>query len=228
MTRISRRNLLAVGAAAASAAARPRLPMAAAGCRYPPLGAIRYNVYRKGLRVGEHVARFRRDGDDLKVTNDIELVVRFFGIPVYRYAHRNEEIWRNGRLHAVTSKTNKDGKKFDLTAERREGVLHVRGRKGELAIEGDILTASLWHPQTPKVERLLDIEDGVVKQIRGRARGTEQIPGPSGERRAKHYRIRGDMDRDLWYGDDCRLLRVAFDASKDGSRIVLEPRAFET
>lgn len=226
MMHTSRRSLLAAGAAAAGLAALPRLPRAADGCRYPPLGTIQYRVYRNGSRLGEHVATFRRKGEDLVVTNDIELVARLFGIPVYRYAHRSEEIWRDGLLRAASSTTDKDGKTFELSAERRDGVLQVRGRKGELSLQGDVITSSLWHPDTPEAQRLLDIEDGVIKRISGRRRASETVPGPDGARRAQHYRIDGDMGRDVWYGRECRLLRVEFDTKKDGSHITLEPTAF--
>jgi hypothetical protein len=220
----SRRQFLATTGAAAGLAAVPRLPLAA-GCTRPPMGKIVYRVRRKGSPVGEHVATFAREGADLVVTNDIELVVGILGIPVYRYEHRNEEIWRDGVLQAASSRTNKDGKTFDLTAERRDGTLHVEGRKGKLTLDGNVLTTSLWHPETPEAEQLLDIEDGVVKDVRGRRKGDARVPGPDGKLPATHYRIDGDMTRDLWYGNDCRLLRVAFDTSKDGSRISLETTA---
>ena len=225
MIATSRRGFLATSAAL-TVAALPRVSLAAA-CDRPPLGKIVYRVLRKGDPLGEHVATFRRDGDDLVVTNDIELVAKILGIPVYRYEHRNEEIWRDGALQAVSSHTNKDGKKFDLTAERRGGTLHVKGRKGELALDGDVLTTSLWHPETPNAKQLLDIEDGVVKAVSGTMTGRERVPGPNGKRPAKHYRIDGDMTRELWYDAGCRLLRVEFDTKKDGSRIVLEPTTIE-
>jgi hypothetical protein len=222
----SRRRFMTATAAAAGLTVLPRFT-SAADCPLPPSGRIVYRVRRNGDPVGEHVATFARDGPELRVTNDIELVVTVIGIPVYRYEHRNEEIWRHGILQSASSRTNKDGKKFDLTAERRDGTLHVEGRKGKLSLDGDVLTTSLWHPDTPKVTQLLDIEDGVVKDVRATEKGRERVSGPRGKLAAWHYRINGDMTRDLWYGDECRLLRVAFDTSKDGSRITLEPTAIE-
>jgi len=226
MIDISRRGFLTTSAAAAGLAALPRMPLAA-DCSRPPMGQIVYRVLRKGDPLGEHVATFKRDGADLVVTNDVELVAKILGIPVYRYEHRNEEIWRDGVLQAASSHTNKDGEKFDLTAERRDGKLHVTGRKGELTLTGDVLTTSLWHPETPNAERLLDIEDGVIKNVSGTMTGKQRVPGPNGKLTAKHYRIDGELTRDLWYDGDCRLLRVEFDTSKDGSRIILEPTAIE-
>jgi hypothetical protein len=223
---ITRRGFLATGAAGFGLALLPRFALAA-DCRTPPLGRIVYRVLRKGSPLGEHVASFERRGEDLVVRNDIELVARIFGIPVYRYEHSNEEIWRGGVLQAVTSKTNKDGKKFDLSGERRDGVLHVSGRKGDLALEGEVLTTSLWHPDTPFAAQLLDIEDGHMKQIEGLRKDREAVPIPQGRTTARHFRLTGDMERDLWYDDACRLLRVEFNTKKDGSRITLEPTAVE-
>lgn len=226
MTITTRRRFLAFGAAAAGVAAMPRMPFAA-GCTRPPLGTSIFQIFRKGDVVGEHVLTLERDAGDLVVTNDIEIVVKFFGIPVYRYEHQNREVWRDGTLQAVSSKTNKNGKTFDLTGERRDGALYVEGREGELTIDGDILTTSLWHPGTREASELLDIEVGEVEQVRVSRTGTERVPGPDGQIEAEHYRIDGDLQRDVWYDRDCRLVRVAFDAGKDGSRITLEPKAIK-
>lgn len=223
MQRTSRRHVLAGGAAAIGLAFMPRLSLATPECGLPQVRRISYRVLRKGSPFGEHVLTLRRAGDDLIVRNDIEIVARMFGIPVYRYEHNNEEIWRDGRLQSVSSETDKNGKAFDLSAERRDGVLHVKGRKGELALKGDILTTSLWHPQTPFADRLLDIEDGVMKQVSGRLESREAVPTPGGDSSARHYRLSGEMEREIWYDAACRLVRVEFNTKKDGSRITLEP-----
>jgi hypothetical protein len=247
----TRRSVLGLGVAGLGLSLAPRLARAAdtasatstasssasngvgesalAACDRPPLGRIAYDVVRKGDRLGEHVATFRADGADFIARNDIEIVARVLGIPVYRYEHTNEEIWRDGKLQAVTSSTNKNGKKIELAGERKgDGKLHLTGKKGELALEGPVLTTSLWHPHTPAADRLLDIEDGFMKSVTGRYEAKEEVPLPDGSTRARHYRLSGGFERDVWYDDACRLLRVAFETKRDGSLIVLEPKAVET
>ena len=182
-----------------------------------------YRVLRKGRKLGEHVGTVTEDGGAIIARNDVELVARLFGIPVYRYEHSSEEVWHDGILQRVTSKTNKDGKKIELRGERRKGVLHVTGRNGEIDVEGRGLTSSLWHPCTPYASHLLDIEDGVLKSVQSKPKAEEKVPTPNGGMSARHFRLTGDMERDLWYDAGCHLLRVEFNTKKDGSRITLEP-----
>lgn len=192
-------------------------------CAFPPLGEIAYHVLREGATFGEHIATFTRDGADFVARNDIEIVARVLGIPVYRYTHWSEEVWRDGLLMEVRSKTNKDGKKDELRGERKDGVLHVRGDGKTHALPGAVLTTSLWHGRTPEAETLLDIEDADLRAVAGEFLGREEVPVANKPRPARHYLLQKEMKRDIWYGADCRLLRVGFNTKKDGSRIELQP-----
>jgi len=205
------------------AATAPADGAANGGCAFPPLGEIKYHVLREGATFGEHVARFTRDGDDFVARNDIEIVARLLGIPVYRYTHWSEEVWRDGLLMELRSGTNKDGKKDEVRGERKNGVLKVRGDGKTHALPGFVLTTSLWHGRTPEAETLLDIEDADLREVAGRFVGEEQVKVAGKPQPAQHYLLSEDMKRDIWYGADCRLLRVGFNTKKDGSRIELQP-----
>ncbi|RDD60718.1 DUF6134 family protein [Ferruginivarius sediminum] len=225
MFELNRRDLLAAGAAGVGLSMLPRLA-AADGCVFPPEGSIGYRVLREGDEIGQHIATFKRRGDDLIAINDIEIVVKMLGIPVYRYEHRSEEVWKKGWLTAVESTTNKDGKKKSLRGERRDEAMRlvVNGEKNR-SVSGYVVTTSLWHRDTPFEQGLMDIEDGEVKLIKGQLVARETVPVGNGEVEARHYSVTGEMARELWYDDRCRLVRVEFNTKKDGSRIILEPMA---
>ncbi len=63
----------------------------------------------------------------------------------------------------------------------------------------------------------------MVKAVRPRLVGRERVPVGGRPVEAKHYALRGQIRRDLWYDADCNLVRVAWRA-RDGSEITLEPR----
>ena len=239
--RLTRRSLVLGAAAGATVTASPgRFALHAAesgaaqkaapalDCEFPPLGEIAYHVLREGATFGKHIATFKRDGEDFIARNDIEIVARVFGIAVYRYTHWSEEIWRDGLLMDVRSETNKDGKKKSVRGERKDGVLNVRGDGREHALSGFVLTTSLWHGRTPEAEVLLDMEDAELREIGTRFVGTEKVKVEGQPKPARHYLLSRDMERDVWYGEDCRLLRVGFNTKKDGSRIELQPYDIQT
>lgn len=226
---VCRRELLAAGAAVAGLSLLPSVlhPSArAAGEPTQPEGTIRYRILRQGATLGEHETRVVRVGSVLEVENDMEIVARLLGIPVYRYEHRSREVWHDGRLTRVEARTNKDGKRKALEVERREHALHVMVDGERRRVAGDILTTSLWHRDTPFQRQLLDIEDGKLHAVEGHDLGEETVPVAGTPQSARHHRIaRSDRPdwRHVWYDKAGRLVRVEFVTRKDGSRITLEP-----
>lgn len=228
MFALNRRDLLAAGTAGAGLALLP-WSAAAGNCVFPPDGTVRYRVLRKGDEIGKHVTTIARRGDELIAVNDIEIVVTVLGIPAYRYEHRSREVWTKGWLTAVESETNKDGKKKSLRGERRNDALRLTiDDEKKRSMAGYVITTSLWHRDTPFEQALLDIEDGDVKLVRGEFVANEPVPVGDGRVKARYYKLRGEMARDLWYDERCRLVRVEFDTKKDGSRITLETASVET
>lgn len=223
-----RRTLLAAGLAGAGLSLLPAVSRARAEtCVFPPSETIHYKILRKGDKLGEHIASFTRDGNTLIARNDMEIVARLLGIPVYRYEHTSEEIWNDGWLTAVRSKTNKDGKKKRLEGSRSDHALRYTADGQKRTLSGYVLTTSLWHRDTPHERNLLDIEDGDVKTVQGHLVGTEEVPVAGNMVQAKHFRLASggrDAWREVWYDDACRLVRVEFENGKDGSRITLEPK----
>jgi hypothetical protein len=81
-----------------------------------------------------------------------------------------------------------------------------------------VLPSSFWNPRTVEQTELVDIVDGSTQHISIAAGGTEPLEIGGRRVEARHYQMRGDIDRDLWYGLDGQLLKIEFEA-EDGSRI---------
>ena len=222
---LGRRALLTGTAAGAVGLAAPPLPAAT-----PRLTVFR--IEREGDPIGTHTIRFPPPGVDgtRRVLTEIDITVTVLGFTAYEYRQRAEEVWRGGLLRALRTRTTRSrDPDRAVEAERRDGALHVERRKDgavtdRYTVVGEVLTTSLWHPATPGQTRLLGLEDGKLREIEGRATGTETIAVPGGETRAEHHELRGDFARELWYTPGGRILRAAFNAERDGSRIVLTPQ----
>ena len=226
-----RRGLLKValrftGAAlAATLLPGARLPGAAAqACRvFPPDGEVDFMALRQGRVVGRHRIRFSRAGGRFVVRSDVEIETGPPGARRFRFVHHAEEVWVDGWLHAVVSDTEVDGRRYRLRAERRDGIFQGSVNGLAFTVSGYIIPSSLWHRDTPASEALFDTVDGMVKVVRPRLVGRERVPVGGRPVEAKHYALRGQIRRDLWYDADCNLVRVAWRA-RDGSEIILEPR----
>ena len=224
---MQRRRLLQLTGAAVAITLLPvmHLPLRAVGaCRvFPPDGETDFTALRHGRVVGRHRIRFSRAGGRFVVRSDVEIEAGPPGAPLFRFVHHAEEVWVGGWLHAVVSDTDDDGRLYRLRAERRDGIFQGIVNGMAFTVSGYIIPSSLWHRDTPASEALFDTVDGMVKVVRPRFVGRERVPVRGQPVEAKHYALRGQIRRDLWYDADCNLVRVAWRA-RDGSRIVLEPR----
>ncbi|MEX0759282.1 MAG: DUF6134 family protein, partial [Tistlia sp.] len=141
--------------------------------------------------------------------------------------HSAEERWRDGWLYGLDSRTRIGERRHRLRSARDE--LALRGTRDGLAfsVSGYVVPSSLWHPETPRLEALLDSVTGRSRVIRGR-RGPRQSvalwPAGAGRVEATRWRVGGELRRELWYDAGGRLVRARFPAP-DGSPVVLQRQA---
>lgn len=223
--RLNRRRFLA-GAAALSAL--PLLPTPARALAVPPSGVMAFDVFRSGDAIGEHILEFRTDGDRLAVDIAIDLRVTLAFIPVYRYRHRNREIWENGRLVSLTTETDDDGTAFAVRAEASADGLEVDGSEGRFLAPADTLSTSYWRADTVRQNQLLDTQHGRMVEIASQPVGEQVIAAGDRPVVAERFRTEGDLELDVWYSDVGQWVKLAFTtrgatidyALRDGSAIV--------
>lgn len=201
------------------------LPGTARACElFPRQEAWRFLVLRHGSVIGEHVFGFSRrgpgEGGDFVVEVAIDIAVEMLGLTLFRFTHRAEEVWRDGRLQSLVTATDDDGTLWRVESERRDGAL--RGHVNDVAfdVSGFVIPASLWHRDTPRTQVLFGTIDGRTKVINSADLGEETVTAGGREVAARHWRLTGELERDVWYGPDCGIARVTFPA-RDGSLITL-------
>jgi hypothetical protein len=176
---------------------------------FPRDAKLDYLALRHDEVVGRQQLRFSRDSGDFTVRRDVELELQRLGGPAYRFVHHSQEIWANGWLSELISDTDDDGTLWRVRAERDENDIFKGVVNGlHFTVSGYAITSSLWHRDTPTQEALLDVIDARVKLIRGRDLGLETITLRGGEVEARHYSIWGEIQREVWYDTECRLVRV--------------------
>ena len=120
--------------------------------------SIAFHVYRDGRPMGHHEVRFERAGEDLTVEVDILLEVQIAFITVFRYRHQNREVWRDGKLLAIDTRTDDDGKDYWLRGRASTAGFQVEGSSGSFLAPADIMPTSYWNPETVKRRQMLDTQ----------------------------------------------------------------------
>ena len=197
-------------------------PGTARACElFPKVPGWRFLVLRHGSVIGEHGFTFSRRAGDFVVEVAIDIAVDLLGVTLFRFTHRAEEVWRAGWLHALNSVTDDDGTLWQVESERFDGALRGRVNGVGFDVSGYVIPASLWHRDTPRTQVLFGTIDARTKVVSSDDLGLEPVIVAGRTREARHFRLGGELERDVWYGPGCDILKVAFPA-RDGSLITLE------
>lgn len=185
---MSRRRLLGL---AATAAAMPLLgPLRSARARAATQRDLRFRALWQGSAIGEHRVAFRMDGDRLVVDTHVDIAVRVLFFTVFRLKHDAQEIWQAGRLVSVTSTTDRDGTRLQVSGNAVEDGFRIVGENGPFLAAADLLTTNaLWDRRIVHEQRLIDVQYGGEAGLVAKLLGDEQVDTPQGQVHASRYQM---------------------------------------
>jgi hypothetical protein len=212
------RSALARTLAALSVSLLPSVVMAASGSVH-----LDFTVRKNGDAIGHHQIELARDGDLENVSIKTNVVVKIVYVPVYRFEHTGNEVWRNGRLVSLRSQTNDDGEKHTLQVSAKDDRLEVTGDGTASQTSDAIIPASLWNHDLVTRTVLLNTLTGKQMAVNVADLGIDSVPVHGSAVQAHHYKVTGELERDLWYDQSDTLVLVKFKAKDDSEiRYVLE------
>jgi len=171
----------------------------------------RYSIFRDGDRIGTQTITVKNSSETVEVNVETEIALKIAFITLYRFEHRRTETWIGDRLVSIDGRTNDDGKELaiDIAANGHGLTRTVNGRTDDFGPESDIVL--FWDRDRavsgrPRIGIMLDeVYDVSIAPAEPQ---TIHIDGQTFD--AEFYRMTGDLDHDLWYAPDGRLLRMSF------------------
>jgi hypothetical protein len=180
---------------------------------------IEMTVTRNKEPIGTHTITFAREGDRLHVDTKVEIAVKIAFLTVYRMHKASRETWEGGRMVAYTATIDDNGTISTIRVRPEAGKLAIDGPEGRVMAPLGTMMSGYWSEKCVTQTLLIDSSDGVLRRV-ATGKATPEKLGDRGMR-TRRYRMTGDLTRDLWYGEDGRLVRVREIAS-DNSVIVTE------
>jgi hypothetical protein len=145
---------------------------------------ISFNVLREGKPFGSHAVKFTTDANGaLVATTSVSLKAGLGPVTVFRY-------------------------KLDAT----ETALNVSGTDFKGVAPAGIVPASHWNYAQTLTGKLLSTEDGEILNVKVVNKGREAIKVGKKTIEANRYLMDSALDVDLWYDDDGRWVKLAFEA----------------
>jgi len=199
----------------------------------PPDGRIDFDVVRNSdSPLGHHRLRFTREGGQVVMEKEIRFQVKLAFITAFRYEHENREVWEEGRLVSLDTRTHDDGKEHWVRGRATPDGFAVDSSRGSLLAPADVVTTSYWNIGLIRATRLLDTQRGVLMDVRVEPLGVEPIQAGGQVVEARHFRIHiltntpGATDTiDIWYDDNDQWVKLAFDAKDQAITYRLAPPA---
>jgi hypothetical protein len=182
----------------------------------------RFAIMRNGEQIGTQTIDINRSGPETTVKLSTELEVKVLFVTAYRLQQTSFEKWVEGRLVSLKSSTNKNGTRRDVSVTETPAGLQVSVDGKPAQTIRDIMPASLWNAEVLRRSQLLDTQEGEIVPLSVTDNGFEQVTVKSRPVKARHYTLKSRMDREVWYDDQSRLVRVRIIGS-DGSTIIFQP-----
>ena len=179
----------------------------------PPSGEMAFVLQRKGNNKPVGFQHFKfTDTDDGRLIVDIYSRIDIYLGPfrVFKYRHYNKEIWRDGRLLSLSSKTNNNGKNEFVALYEQDGKMLVRGNRYVGEVSPDIIPTSYFNPNFLRQSQVLSTQDGRVFPIGFTHIGRESVATYQGAVAAERFRVDGKLKIDIWYTPQGRWVRTEF------------------
>lgn len=158
---------------------------------------LEYKILKEGEPIGtETVTLNEVDGRtmvDVKTETHVQVLFLKFD-----YSHERREIWKDGQLLSVTSRTNDDGTPHHYELLRGEDGFGLMKNGKKQKLDETVLPLTLWTKAVVDRPVLLSVIDAEPYKV------TTTKVGDN------HYKMEGDIQRELWFSKDGYLQKVAF------------------
>jgi hypothetical protein len=182
------------------------------------VGRYVFDVTRNGKAIGTQTVTLKQDGEILTVTTESTIAVKLLGVVVYRMHQVLTETYQGNRLVALVAET-KDPDGLRAGAIQRDGD-HWSGKLGKQQRDFvcDCTTSTMWQAAGLAGPKIIEASQVRPRNITVEDKGTETLNLPEGSVAARHFVVKGEIVRDVWY-DPAGNLVAAQQTGSDGSQI---------
>jgi hypothetical protein len=188
----------------------------------PPVQeSLSFKIFWQGSDIGRHVQTIVPMGGNgsFTVTTSVDMLVKVAFITAYRYEHEGQEVWREGFLQSVASRTHDDGEDVEMSGTRTAEGFETQGKFGHVIAPHNVMTSNtLWSPKILDERRVLDSQNGDVMNVSTQFEGKDKVDVPEGVEEARKYRfVTPTMAGHIWYDETGDWVKGLF--KKDGEAV---------
>ena len=181
-------------------------------------GQYVFEVTRDGKPIGTQTVTLKQDGQALTVTTESTIAVKILGVVVYRMHQVLTETFQGRKLVAIAAET-KDPQGLRAGEIKRDGD-HWSGKIGKQIrdFDCDCLASTMWQMAGLSGPRMIEASEGRPRTVTVEDKGTDMLDLPEGKVETRHFAVKGELAREVWY-DPAGNLVSAQQIGSDGSLI---------
>ncbi|MEQ8392553.1 MAG: DUF6134 family protein [Thalassospira sp.] len=171
---------------------------------------LNFRVLKDGEPIGYEKVEITQTANKRTVTVETLTDVRVLFLQ-FHYDHQRTEHWDGDALISVDTTTNDDGTHYTYQANYQDGCYQLAGKGvGKRDACDGAWPLTLWLEDVTRKANLYSVIDAEPYAVQTIKVGTENLMVENRETPAIHYVMSGDVERDLWYGTDGKLLKTSF------------------
>jgi hypothetical protein len=153
----------------------------------------------------------------ITVTSRLDVTVKLIGITAHREHSVRRERWQDGRLIAFFSTTEKNGERYELRGEAREGGFVIHTPQGTQMAPAHVLPSNPWSVDMLRSGPLLSTRNGALLTARVTDGPAETIMRGGRPERLRRFDIDSDKREYVWV--DAQGVPVAFRTIERGDPV---------
>ena len=163
----------------------------------------KFKVYLDKKEIGYQYFKLTPKPNGSNVSIEAKFDVEYLFINFYNYRHNNREVWRDGCLQSIESKTVDNGESFFVAGSMQSDVFTIKSQAGEQRLKGCVKTFSYWDADFLNSTHLLNSQTGEFSPVEIRELGSTEINVSGQLIPAVHYHLSTrDFEIELWYSPD--------------------------
>jgi len=190
---------------------------------YKKFNFLEYELFRNDKLIGYHKYSFTRKEETLLVKSEVNFKISKLGVDLYKYFADSEEIYKNNKFFAFSSKTDKNKKKryVNIKVDTDAGDLMIDGSSYKGKADKNFIVGTWWNHEIVKAKAQISAISGRIIDQTVTFIGKEKITIGNKTFNTLHFNFKSSdetlpeskkLNTHIWYDEKTYLwVKAAFD-----------------
>ena len=152
-----------------------------------------FDVFLDDRAVGQQRYEMLRTAAGTRIEIRAAFEVKFLLLTAFAYDHHAVELWRDGCLQTIDTKTDSNGERFEVSGRTRGASFVVETKDGERTLDSCVASFAYWDKHVLLQRRhLLNAQTGEYLPVRIESAGRDRIALGDREVDVERYVITGE------------------------------------